>query len=105
MDARQAEVRRDLGEADRARSASGVTAYLCSREIDVPQRDDRQRDQPAAGVTTPLVDHPVVVGVDTRLGDVLVLGLGERLPAEPWERRERQGCLDMVHLHVLDTRL
>ena len=48
VDARQAEVRGDLGEADRAHTARRVALDLGGGELRVPQRDEAQRDEPTA---------------------------------------------------------
>ena len=71
----------------------------------VPQRDDAEREQLAAAVAAPLLDHPVVVGHDAGLGQLLVLGLEEGLAAEAGEGREAQAGLDPVGLHVGDAGL
>ena len=105
VDRRQPEVRRDLAEAHRVRTPVRVAAHLGGGQLGVPQRDDRQREQLPVGVAAPLLDHPVVVGVDARLAELAVLGLGEGLAAEPRERREAERRLHVVHLHVLDARL
>ena len=82
--------------------ARRVATNLCGGEVRVPQRDDAQRHQVPVGPAAPLLDHPVVVRVDTRLAELAVLGLGEGLTAEPGERREAERHVDVVHQHVLD---
>ena len=99
------EVGRDLAEAHGAHAARGVAAHLGGRQLGVPERDDAQRDEPAAAVAAPLLDHPVVVGHDAGLRELLVLRLEEGLAAEARERREAQGGLDPVDLHVRDAGL
>ena len=69
----------------------------------VPQRDEAEREQPAAAVAAPLLDHEVVVGDDAGLGELAVLGLEEGLAAEAGEGREAQGGLDPVRLVVRDA--
>ncbi len=65
---------------------------------------DDEGDEAAARRCAPLVDHPVVVGLDAEVGEFLVLGLGETLPAESDERRrETQRRLGVVDVHVLET--
>ena len=68
----------------------------------VPQRHDRERDEPAlAGTAAPLVDHPVVVDLDARQREFLVLTLEERLAAEAGEHvREADRGVDVVGVHV-----
>ena len=54
------------------------------------------------GRAAPLLDHPVVVGLDAQQGELLVLGLGEGLAAEARERREAERRLEVVDVHVLE---
>ena len=101
----QAEERRDLAEADGAHAALRVAPHLVRRQLGVPQRDEAQRDEPAARVGAPLLDHPVVVGLHAEQPELPVLGLGEGLAAEAGERREAQRRLDVVGVHVLEPGL
>ena len=68
VDRRESELGRDLGEADRVDAPVGVAPDLGGGELGVPQRHDRQRDEPATRVAAPLLDHPVVVGLHARRG-------------------------------------
>jgi hypothetical protein len=102
---RQPEVRRDLAEAHGPHAAVGVAPHLVGRQRRVPQRDERERDEPPAAGTAPLVDHPVVVGLDAQQGEVLVAGFEERLAAEAREAREAQRGLDVVYVHVREPGL
>ena len=99
---RQAEGIRVLGEADRVAALGGAAVDLLRRELGVPQRDDRQRDQATFPVArAPLVDHPVVVGLDAEERELLVGALEERLAAEPGQHvREADRRLDVVGVHV-----
>ena len=101
----QAEVRRDLAEADRPRAARGVARDLGDREVDVPQRDEAQRDQVTVGVAAPVVDHPVVVRAHALQPELEVVALHERLAAEAWERREGERAVDAGEREVVDARL
>ena len=105
VDRRQPELGRDLAEAHRVHAARRVAPHLGGRELRVPQRDQRERDEAAAAVAAPLLDHPVVVRVHARLRELAVLGLEERLAAEARERREAQRRLDPVHVHVVEAGL
>ena len=105
MDARQPEVRRDLAEADRPGAARRVAVYLRDGQVDVPERDQAQRDEMAAGVAAPLVDHPVVVGLHAREAELLVGALHEGLAAEAREGRKRQRAVDPRERQVVDARL
>ena len=96
----------DLAEAHGPHAAVGVAAHLGGGQLGVPQRNERQRDEPALGLRpAPLLDHPVVVGLDAQEGQLLVLGLGEGLAAEPGEGREAQRGLEVVDVHVLEPGL
>ena len=97
--------RRQLGERDRLHPACRVAPHLGGRELDVPQRDQAQRDQAAVAARAPLVDLPVVVRLDAQPGELLVLRLEEDLPAEPRVVRERERRLDVVHGHVVEAGL
>ena len=103
--ARQAEEGRDLAEAHGAHAAVGVAPHLGRRQLGVPQRDEAQGDEPAARVAAPLLDHPVVVGLDAEQAELLVLGLGEGLAAEAGEGREAQRRLNVVGVHVVEPGL
>ena len=70
---RQTQERRDLAEAHGPHAALRVAAHLGRGQLGVPQRDDAQRDQPAVRLGAPLVDHPVVVGLDAQQAELLVL--------------------------------
>ena len=56
----------------------------------------------AARWRAPLLDHPVVVGLDAGQGQLLVLGLVEGLAAEAGEGREGQRAVGVVERQVLD---
>ena len=105
VDAGQAEVRRDLAEAHRVATASGVAPHLGGGELGIPQRDDLHRQQPATAVAAPLFDHPVVVRVDALERELVVLRFVEGLTAEARERREGQRLVDVVEGHVLEAEL
>ena len=61
------EVRWDLAEAHGVHTACRVAPHLGRGQHRVPQRDQGQRDQPTLGLgPAPLLDHPVVVGLDAQ---------------------------------------
>ena len=101
VDARQVQLGRELREAHGAHAARGVALDLLRRELDVPERHDAERDVDADRGVAPLLDHPVVVGLHAGERQLLVVGLVERLAAEPRERRERQRPVDPVELEIL----
>ena len=100
VDARQAQVGRDLAEAHGAHAACGVAPHLGRGQARVPQRDDAEREQLAAAVAAPLLDHEVVVGGDAGFGELPVLRFEERLAAEARKRREAQAGLHPVGVVV-----
>ena len=100
VDARQVEVGRELAEGDGAHAAGRVATHVLGRELGIPERDQRQRQQPAAARAAPLVDHPVVVGLDAGQPEVAILGPEEQLAAEPGQVREAELGLDPVEVHV-----
>ena len=58
-----------LAEAHGVAALVGAAADLLRGQLGVPQRDQRERDQPAAALTAaPVVDHPVVVGLHAERG-------------------------------------
>ena len=97
------ELRRDLGEADRVRALRGDALHLGDREVDVPDRDEAERDVHALRRLAPLLDHPVVVGLDAREPEFEVVALLERLAAEARERREGERAVHPVALEVGDA--
>src|SRR3954471_12464686 len=98
-------MRRYLAEAHRTSATGSVALHLLCSELRIPQRDQAQRDECAAGVTAPLVDHPVVVSLDTREADLEVAALEERLPAEARKGRKRDRAVDAGQRHVVDSGL
>ena len=74
----------------------GVALGLGRGQLGVPQRDEAQRDVVAARGRAPLLDHPVVVGLDAGQAELLVLALVEGLAAEAREGREGQRAVGVV---------
>ena len=105
MDARQAEIGRDLREAHGVDAASGVPTHLLGGEVRVPQRHDDQWDEAAVGSSAPLLDLVVVVGLHTQQRQLLVRGLREGLATEAGEGREAERRLNVVDVHVLEALL
>ena len=97
-----------LGEGHGVAAPGGARPDLGGGQLGVPQRDHRERDEPALAVAgAPLVDHPVVVGLDAGQREVGVAALSldpllvERLAAEAGERvGEADRRLDVVGVHV-----
>ena len=75
---------------------------LGDHEVDVPERDDAQRDEPPGSDAAPVLEVPVVVGPHADEREILVLGLGEHLAAQPRERREAHRTQHPVGVHVVD---
>ena len=103
VDGGQAQVGRDLREADRVHATRRIASDLCGGQLRVPQRHDDQRNQATSGAGAPLFHLIVVVGLDAQKGELFVLGLGEGLAAEAREGREAEGRLDVVGVHVLEA--
>ena len=72
---------------------------ISDRELRVPQRDQRLRDEAIRVGRAPLVDHPVVPRLHAREREVLVVGLEEAVAAEARERREQQLGPHAVFVH------
>jgi hypothetical protein len=101
--ARAAERYRVLGECHRVTTELGDAADLCGRILGRPDHALGHRDEAIRVRAAPLVDVPVVVGVDERLGEVLV-GVGvEQPPAEARHRREAHRAEHARSVHVLDA--
>ena len=100
VDRRQIDPRGAFAERNGAHAAGGVAIDLLDREVDVPQRDQTQRDEATVGAAAPFVDHPVVVGLHAQQRELFVLGVLEELPAEAGVVGEAQRRLDVVHVHV-----
>ena len=100
MDARQAEVRRDLAERDRPHATRGIAPDLVGGERRVPQRHEAERDQSPTAGAAPLFDHPVVVGLHAQQREVTVFRLQERLAAEPWKIGKAQRRFGPIAIHV-----
>ena len=81
-----------------------VAPDLVDGGVDVPERDDGERDEAPTRVAAPLLDHPVVVGLDAGQPELLVGAFEERLAAEPRQGREAHRRFDPAHVHVGETR-
>ena len=96
---------RVLRECDGVAALVGAATDLGGGELGIPQGNQRERNEPPdAGAAAPLVDDPVVVDLQTREGEFLVVALEEALPAESGEDvRVVDGRLDVVEVHVLEA--
>ena len=77
-----------LGERDRVAALVGQAAHLVGRLVDVEQREDAARDEALGVGAAPLVDVPVVVGLDHDQVDVAVGALVQHLAGEAGPVRE-----------------
>jgi len=68
--------------------------------VRIPQCRQRQRDETPGIGAAPVVDVPVVVTLQQRLGEVLVFDTRPQLTAEPGHRREAQRPEHAVGVHV-----
>ena len=73
---------------------------LLDRQVDVPHRDDAERDESARVGPAPFVDGPVVVGLEHHERDLLVVRLGEGPGVPPGHRREAHRRQHAVGVHV-----
>ncbi len=94
------QMRWQFGESHRPHPPLRVPSHLDGSKLRIPEGDEAQRDQAACAFAAPFVDHPVVVGDDTGQGELPILSLEERLPAESRHGGEAQGPLDMILVHV-----
>ena len=100
QEARQALRVRGLEEADRPAALLADPVDLRHREVDVPHRDDAERDEPARVGGAPLVDVPVVVGLEHHQRQLLVARLGEGAGVEAGHGREAHRREHAVGVHV-----
>ena len=100
QEAREALGVRRLEEADRPAALLGDPLDLRDREVDVPHRDDAERDEAAGVLGAPLVDDPVVVGLEHHQRQLLVARLGERARVEAGHGREAHRREHAVGVHV-----
>ena len=91
-----------LGHGDRPAALGRHAVDLVGHRVHVPRRPDRQRDEPPRMRGAPLVDVPVVVGLQHHQREVLVLRLLEAPAAEPGHAREAHRREDPVAVHVAD---
>ena len=92
-----------LRERDGVAALGRHPAHLGRHLLGVPQRRQRQGDEAARVRPAPLVDVPVVVGLEDGQPDVLVLGAGKELAAQLGERREAHRPQHAVGVHVADA--
>ncbi len=93
----------DMGQFGHAHGASplpGDSSELCDRRVHVPDRQDGLGDEPPRVGTAPVVDVPVVVGLQHDEGQVFVLRLLERATAEAGHAGETHGRQHSVPVHV-----
>ena len=101
----QAQEGRKLAEGYGPHAARSVARHLGHGELDVPERDEAEREQPTITRTAPLLHHPVVVRLDAQQGERAVLPPQELLSAESGIVGEAELGLHSVDTHVFQTRL
>ena len=106
VDARQAEVRRDLAEAHGVHAAGGVAAHLGRGELGVPQRDDGTAGSGGRRCrrTTPRPSSRCTRSTHARASS-RSLASRNVWPQKRGKVGKRQRRLDPVELHVVDARL
>ena len=100
VEAGVAQLLRVLREGDRPAALGGDPAHLLRAHLGVPQRRQGEGDEPTGVGAAPLVDVPVVVGLEQGQGDGLVVVLGPQLAGEPGHRREVERPEHAVGVHV-----
>ncbi len=99
----QPELRGVLGEGHGVAALGRHPAHLGRHDLGIPDGGDGQGDEAARVGAAPVLDVPVVVGLEHGQGQVLVLGAGEELTAELDEGGEAHRAEDPVHVHVPDA--
>jgi hypothetical protein len=92
-----------LRERHRVTSLVGEAPDLLCRLLDVEVREDPARDEPVGMRAAPLVDVPVVVGLDHHEVDLGIGTLVEHLPGEPRPVREVEAREITAGRHVEDA--
>ncbi len=102
VEARVAELGGVLGEGHRMDALLGDPVHLLRHPLRIPDRRGGERDEPARMGAAPLLDVPVVVGLEQGAPEVFVIGAGEQLPGEAGDRAEAHGSEHAIGIHVLD---
>ena len=89
-----------LEEADGPAALLAHPAYLPGGERHVPHGDEAEGNEPARVGRAPLVDGPVVVGLEHHEGQILVVGLGEGPGVPAGHGRKAHRGQDAVGVHV-----
>ncbi len=100
LDRRQSEHRRVLRKRNGGRTSRGIPSDFRRGQGGVPKWDKRQRDVPAGRPTAPFFDHPVVVRLHAKQGQLAVLGFVEDLPAKAGERGEAHRREHARSIHI-----
>ena len=91
---------RQLGHADGTSPFLGDPPELYQRRVHVPEREDGLRNEPSWIGSAPLIDVPIVVGLQHDEGQILVLSLLERATAKAGHAGETHGRQHAVPIHV-----
>ena len=78
---------------------------LVHREADVPERQHGERNEAAGMLAAPRIEMPVVVGLDGREREFLVLHFLEARARKTGKRAEADGSQHAVGVHILDARV
>ncbi|CAB4816924.1 unannotated protein [freshwater metagenome] len=89
-----------LGEGDRVAALGRKPPHLGRSFFDIEQRQHAARDEATGMRTAPLVDVPVVVGLDHDLVDIEVGALVQHLPGEAGEVGEVESRELTTRVHV-----
>ncbi len=94
-----------VGQRQRVHALLGHAPDLGGRRLHVPPGRQHQRHEAAGRGVAPVVQVPVVVGLDGGQRHAAVGVALEALPGETRERREAQGAQHAVGIHVIHARL
>src|SRR5580704_5894771 len=78
---------------------------LAHREAHIPERQHRERNEAAGMLPAPGIEMPVVIGLDGRERELLVLHFLEARAREAGERAEAYGAQHAIGVHILDARV
>src|SRR5580658_8108370 len=78
---------------------------LAHRQADVPERQHGERNEATGMLAAPGMEMPVVVGLNGRERELLVLHFLEARAREAGKRAEADGAEHAVGVHILDARV
>ena len=105
IETREAELGRVFAESDRVTALRGATANFGRCQLRIPEWNEGQRDQTSLGRSpTPIIDHPIVIDLQTKKAEFLVVSLRETLACETREDiRKVDRHFHVIQRHVFQT--